>query len=98
MTSRAAALQHEVQEALNGFVQDNNGRAPWFVEMKPDDWTFLRDHIKTVREAEGFDINTIDPAKVGGRENFRLFGLAVCPGAEDLPATRPVAVTPTVSS
>lgn len=92
MTSRAATLQHEVQEALNGFLQDNNGRAPWFVEMKPDDWTFLRAHLIVVREAEGFSVDSVNPAKVGGRENFRLFGLAVCPGAEDLPATQAVAV------
>lgn len=97
MTSRAAALQHEVQHALNAFIQDNGGRAPWFVEMKPDDWAFLRDHIKTEREAEGFDLMTINPDRVGGRENFRLFGLPVCPGADDLQAARAIATTPTVA-
>lgn len=90
MTTKAAELERAVQAAFNEFLQENHGHAPRMVEMNPTDWAALRDHIKIVREAEGFEVNTVDIAKTDGRENFRLFGLPVVAGGEDLASPKAV--------
>lgn len=84
--NRAADLSKGVLDALNAFIQDNDGRAPRLIRMKGDDWTFLRDFLKDHREA-GFAIpGEIDPAKVGGRENFVLYGVPIVVGPDELEA------------
>lgn len=91
MTSRAQQLEHDVQAIFNAFVQDHGGRAPRMVELPPADWTLLRDYIQMIREAEGFEMSTVDVAKTDGRANFRLFGLPIVAGAADLVAPQAIA-------
>lgn len=87
---RAATLTKGVLDALNAFLQDNDGRAPRLIEMGPGDWSFLRDFLKEHREA-GFSVTGgIAPAKLEGRENFVLYGLPIV-AAEGCEAPRAVA-------
>lgn len=89
--TKAHQLEHAVQDAFNTFMQDNHGRAARMIELPPDDWKLLRDHIKAAREAEGFEISTADVAKTDGRENFRLYGVPIVAGVAGLKEVRAIA-------
>lgn len=89
--NKGSELETAVQHALNDFINANDGRAPRMIELAPADWQILRDHVQMEREAEGFNINTVDRAKTGGRENFRLFGMPIVAGAVDLAGPQGVA-------
>lgn len=89
--TRANQIETDILGAMNGFLRDNNGRAPRLIKIRTSDWEFMSVFLKDHRDHDHITLPPIDPAKIGGAANFVLFGLPVIAGGDGLEGPMAVA-------